>query len=315
MWTRRLLPVAAVFVLAGALVAGCGDESSPLRAGPSAASSAASSSAAPSGMPTAVPAADGLVRTIGTATVFAGAGKDPELCLGGIGLSYPSPPCGGVALTGFDWADHRGTFAQANGVRWGGYAVTGRFDGTRFAVTEVVPFASYDGPPPQDDTRDLSSPCPVPEGGWKVVDPATTTEETESAFFERAGTLPGYADAWIDRALLDDPAGTGPEAAVDDPRRMILNVRVTRDLAGAERTLRAIWGGPMCVSRAEHTDAELRRIADALDRVPGMLSVSSGFDAVEVYVVHDDGTLQAWADRRFGPGLVEVSSALAPVKG
>jgi hypothetical protein len=46
-----------------------------------------------------------------------------------------------------------------------------------------------------------------------------------------------------------------------------------------------------------------------------MLTASSGFDHVDVEVVHDDGSLQAWADATYGAGLVRISSALVPASG
>ena len=67
----------------------------------------------------------------------------PELCLGPIAESYP-PQCGGPPLTGWDWADHEGTYDEQGEVRWGTYAVTGTWDGTSFAATEAVPGALYD---------------------------------------------------------------------------------------------------------------------------------------------------------------------------
>lgn len=36
---------------------------------------------------------------------------------------------------------------------------------------------------------------------------------------------------------------------------------------------------------------------------------------VEVSVTYDDGSMQAWADDEFGPGMVEISSSLQPVTG
>ena len=66
----------------------------------------------------------------------------------------------------------------------------------------------------------------------------------------------------------------------------------------------------LCVTTAQHTEAELSRIADELNDLPGMLTSSGQFDRVDVSVVHDDGSLQAWADATYGEGLVRVDSAL-----
>ena len=46
--------------------------------------------------------------------------------------------------------------------------------------------------------------------------------------------------------------------------------------------------------------------------VSGALSTMPGDNLVVVDVVHDDGSLQDWADATYGAGLVFVHSALAP---
>ena len=40
---------------------------------------------------------------------------------------------------------------------------------------------------------------------------------------------------------------------------LIINVAVTGDTAVAETTLREFWGGPLCVSSARRTYAEVKR--------------------------------------------------------
>jgi hypothetical protein len=241
------------------------------------------------------------------ATVIEGPKQPTELCLGGVASSLP-PQCGGPRLKNFDWDEHRGEFEEASGVRWGEFAVTGRFDGTTFTATKVTKPAR---PDPQSDSTEFRTPCPEPPGGWRVLDPAKTTEDTMSATFEAASRLPGYADSWIDSSR--DTGLTMDESSVQDPRKATINVRVTRDVAGAERILRRHWGGALCVTKAEHTDKELRAVQDRLTKLPGMLSVGATLGAVEVEVVYDDGTFQRWADATFGPGLVRISSVLVPV--
>jgi len=286
-----------------ALAAGCGSSgrqdvsSEPPTGGP------------PSGgpMPTAVPAADGKVTTSGLVTVL-DAGSGPELCLGGVAESYP-PQCGGPKLVGFSWDERAGQFEQANGVRWGEFAVTGTFDGVQLRVTGVIPEALYDAARPPHEEDRLATPCPEPKGGWRVLDPAKTTPGSMQAVFERARRLPGYAEAWLDQSR--NPARK-PD---NDPAHATINVRVTREPARAEAELRKVWGGALCVTRAEHTEAELLRVQRRLQHLPGMLTASSSRDVVDVEVVHDDGTLQAWVDATYGPGLVRISSALVPASG
>lgn len=55
--------------------------------------------------------------------------------------------------------------------------------------------------------------------------------------------------------------------------------------------------------------------SDLKDRpLPGQLSVVTTEVSVVVDVVHDDGSLQEWADATYGAGMVEVISALVPVR-
>src|SRR5205807_430991 len=102
--------------------------------------------------------------------------------------------------------------------------------------------------------------------------------------------------------------------SAQDPAGIVVNVRVTGEPDKAARSLRAVWGGSLCVTRAQHGAAELRRIQTAVSHEPGILSSDSGRDAVEISVVHDDGSLQRRVDERYGPGLVRVRSALLPYR-
>ena len=283
-------------VLAAAALTGCSTESE-MRASDPAASDAGGSADDPTespavattGMPTAIPAAEGEVATDGLVTVLDD-GDGPELCLGAVAESLP-PQCAGPTMTGWDWAAHPEREEQA-GTRWGSFYVQGTFDGTTFAVTEAVPAALYDtlSTPAEEP---LGTPCEEPPGGW-VVDAATTSGEAMDATLQAASALPGYAMGWLDGNTV--------------------NLAVTEDPAGAEAKLRETWGGGLCVSEAEHTEAELQAIQGELNAVPGMLSVASTRpDVLELHVVQDDGSIQAWADETYGDGLVEVTSALVPL--
>lgn len=87
-----------------------------------------------------------------------------------------------------------------------------------------------------------------------------------------------------------------------------LNVGVTDDLSRAEVAVREVWGGPLCVYR-------LRRVARALQDLPGSLGPQFGTisNRVDLPVIHDDGSIQAWVDEKYGPDVVAVTSALEPV--
>ena len=158
--------------------------------------------------------------------------------------------------------------------------------------------------------------CPEPAGGWRVLDPGKTTQSSLDEALRVAASLDGYAAAWLDQSInpaYDDPASGETEGRLNDPRKLILNVLVTGDPAQAEAALREVWGGSLCVSGTDHTEAELRQVQNGLNKLPGMLGSSDSLDHVEVQVLYDDGSLQAWADAAYGTGLVQVSSALEPV--
>ena len=131
-----------------------------------------------------------------------------------------------------------------------------------------------------------------------------------------ASRLEDYAGAWVDQTInpaYDDPDDVDKELAMNDPTKLVINVQVTGDPAAAEAELRRIWGGALCVTRAEHTERELRAIQDQAMELPGFLSGGSGFDRVDVEVLYDDGSIKAWADGEYGAGLVRVTSALVDV--
>ena len=296
---KMVLALAAVLALAG-----CGDRTGT--------SPGVTDDTSPVASPTAVPAATDPVWTQWPVTVL-DAGDGAELCLGGIADSLP-PQCGGPPLVGWNWSEHDGDYEQRNGVRWGEFVVTGTFDGTSLTPTEVVPAAKWDGEY-ADGGRDFTSPCPEPEGGWRVLDPERTTRQTEEATMRAASGLDDYAESWVDQTinpLYDDPDGVEKEMGMNDPKLLVINVRVTGDVAAAEAALRETWGGALCVSRAQHTDAELERVQKAMNDVPGVLYTDRGQDRVDVGVTYDDGSVQAWADDTYGEGTARVSSALVP---
>ena len=202
---RALIAVASLL-----LVAACGIGT---------ADSVADGSGGPSKppMPTAIPAADGPVVGLGLVLD----NGEPGFCLGPVAESYP-PQCTGLAMTGWDWAEHRGDFDKAGDVRFGSFAVTGTFDGETLAYQSAVSGALYD-------------PMPTPE--------------------------------------------------------------------------------PTSSAAEEHSQAELEAIAQDLQELPGALTTMPGDNLVVVDVVHDDGSIQQWADATYGVGLVFVSSALVPADG
>lgn len=272
----------------------------------------------------AATAPEGLVQTQAPVTVLDD-GDGPELCLGGVAESLP-PQCGGPRLRGWDWAELDGHFEEAHGVRWGDFHVVGSYDGGGHdgvvTVEEVTPASEWGGEPPSYD-EGSSTPCPEPAGGWQVVDPELTTTATLERVLRVAQQLEGYAGGWVDQSInpasdrLEDPDHAftpEDERAMNDPTLTIVNVRVAADVAAAEAELRTVWGGPLCVSGADRTEAELRSIQQDLTTTPGFLSVGIdvGTGSVELSVIHDDGTLQDALDDEYGAGVVLVESASVP---
>ena len=276
-----MLALGAVLVLAS----GCGDQ----RPG-----DVATSPTAPVASPTAVPAAVGRVATTERVLV-SDDGSGPRMCTSGSSDLMGPPGCDAFAVTGWDW-EAVGPSETEDGVRWGSYAVTGTFDGTTFAVEEATQ------PQPRSGAWDFEIPCATPKGGWEVVDPALTTQESYDEIGAVAEGLDGFAVA----AVSTPDGAPGPR----DPSDTVVSVYVASDARAAEAELRRHWGGMLCVTEVEHSHAELERVQQALLDVPGVSQVGSGNldNQVELVVFHDDGSIQRWADQEFGAGVVVVES-------
>ncbi|MGA9343740.1 MAG: hypothetical protein WBV37_01440 [Nocardioidaceae bacterium] len=264
----------------------------------------------------AAPSGDVIAR----ATILDDGTNGPQLCLGGVAESYP-PQCGGPDVVGWDWDKVTG-FDHANGVRWGEFVVTGTYDATAgtFTLTRpAVAAAAYDGndlPTPGVEPV-WNTPCPEPAGGWQVVDPALTSQSSLEQTMQAAQARADFGGAWIDQSI--NPAADGGvtssnEGELNDPHHLILNIAVTGDPQAAEVELRKTWGGPLCVSKVQHTDRELQEIQNELSSQPGLLYSSSSNDHVDVTVIWDDGSLQRQFDQQYGTGTVVVSSALQRVE-
>ena len=279
------LPVS--LALSALALSACSTESEMQAVDPAAQEPGSSDAPAGSGEAPA-PVPKGTVATQGLMTVL-DPGTGPQLCLGAIAESYP-PQCSGLPLKDFDFGDVGAE--EASGVTWGSYAVTGTFDGTTFTATESTPAALYD--PIAMPTEEPPGPaCESPA----TTDPDLATPEAMDATLAAASALPGLAMTWLSGNTI--------------------NVAVIKDAAGAETTLRETWGGPLCVTTAERTEAELNTISQELQaKLPSLLtSGSMAADSIDAQVVFDDGSIQAWADETYGEGLVTVTSALLPAEG
>jgi hypothetical protein len=260
---------------------------------------------------------DAGTELVGFGLVLESPAHGPQFCLGAIFLSDP-PQCGGPPIPNWDWSAVSGHTSR-NGATWGDYTLVGTYDGHVFTITRPPqPGRGPGGDPAADELDEVrGTPCPEPPGGWRVVDPSKTTDESMERAFEDARGLEGYAGLWLDQSI-NPAASRADEDAYDlmnDPEKLIINVAVTGDTAAAEARLREVWGGALCVSRARHTDAELRWVQEEVARTPGVLSVGTTIDRVNLEVIHDDGTLQRELDATYGAGLVVVASVLRPYAG
>ncbi len=256
-----------------------------MRAVDGAASGDSASDAPASAAPTPVP--DGEVRTSGLVTVLDN-GEGPQLCLGAVAESYP-PQCGGPELEDFDFGRRR------------------RREGRR---RDVGPVRRHRHLRRHDLHRHRRDPgralrhdgaSPRPAALEPACDDATTTDadkatpEDMDATLAAASALPTYATAWLSNGTI--------------------SVAVTEDPEGAEAELRKTWGGLLCVTTVEKTDADLNAINQELQGALGEQLLTSGStapDSLDAQVVFDDGSIQDWADATYGEGLVRVSSALEP---
>lgn len=297
-------------LLLAVVASGCGD-----------ATSGTGEPAVPAASPTSALPADGPVRT---STTVLDDGSGPVLCLAGMADSRP-PQCDGPAVAAWDWDEHPGADA-AGGARWGEFDLVGTWDGTTLTVSEAEVVEPVDGltDGPRDSVEDdlFATPCEEPEGGWTVVDPATTSNAARGRAGRVAEDLPDYGLLWVDQSInprwQDYQGGDWSlevQQAMNDPAYTVLNVGVTDDLDRAEAAIREVWGGPLCVSRVANTFGRLREVALELQDLPGSLGAQFGSisNRVDLPVVHDDGSIQAWVDEEYGDGVVEVTSAFTPV--
>jgi hypothetical protein len=246
------------------------------------------------------------------ATVLESPDHGPQLCYM-VADSYP-PQCDGPDVAGWDWqaVEHE----SAAGTSWGTYLLVGTWDGDRFTLAEPARRADGSSAEPADDPD--TSPCPEPAGGWQPADPATATRAAMDEALARAATADDYAGAWLDQSYLDElelePGEL--EGAANDPARLVLNLRFTGDLEEREQWIREVWGGALCVSQADRTQAELLDIQQRLyEELPELLSTGTSdvANAVTATVLITTPELQRQLDDRYGEGAVILHGWLQPV--
>lgn len=240
------------------------------------------------------------------ATVLENEHHGPQLCVA-VAESLP-PQCGGPDISGWVWNGVK--HESASRTKWGTYLVTGTFDGRTFKLTG--PAKVNDGSlNPESRTPDYTSPCPAPADGWRPVDPAKATDNALQAANAMVNTDPDFAGFWIDQKQPPNDLATPG----NDPARLVLNVRFTKDLARHEAEIRKVWGGALCVSPARHSLAELAKIQQELASEPLMTNASTDIvtGTVEIGVFLATQARQRELDAKYGPGLVNLAGALEPI--
>lgn len=242
-----------------------------------------------------------------SATVLEDGSHGPQLCLGAIMMSLPAQ-CGGPDVPNWDWAAVAGE-TRRNATIDGIFDVRGVYVDGDFTLT-APPRAWQPSDVRADEPaeRDFTTPCPEPSGGWFPKGRVMLGEADQQRAIERASSSPTYAELWLDQSHHAHPE-------TNDPAKLILNVRVTKDPHAMEASLREVWGGALCVSTATFTDKELRRIQQGAGARAGrlLLMASAGDDHVDLEVILDEGgRLQKEFDKEYGTGVVRVTSALQP---
>jgi hypothetical protein len=282
----RPATVAVLALLLVPLVAACA-QPADVGVDPADAQPADPRSAAPSGKPG---------RYTVTATVLENAEHGPQLCFH-VMESLP-PQCGGADIVGWTWDGL--AHEEVRGTRWGWYALVGFWDGT--TLTLDGPAAPPAEPGLTEPGVDFRSPCEPPPGGWKVIDAAKASQAALDRANLKATAMPGFAGLWIDQ--------NGGE---NDPRKLVLNVRFTGDPATREAALRQVWGGALCLSRAERSLADLDRIQSELtspDILQSSIDVVNNRIDLGKYVATAEE--QARLDATYGPGVVRLRGFLQP---
>ena len=250
----------------------------------------------------------GVPRYWTRATVAETAGQEPSLCLGASTATGP-PRCDDVPIVNWEWARVEGE-QRSGGSTWGEYEVVGTYDGEVFTLTEAPRAPDPTDDPallhPRDevDPEHVATPCPEPEAGWPVAAPADRTVAARQRFEEAVGQLPDVAGVWYGVDAETEGAGTG-----------VYTVAFTRDAAGHEAEVRALWSGAVCVVEADRTAEQLDRVLASLAEDAeelGLLTVDvvDGEDVVRLEVVRVDDRLRRELDDRYGAGTVVVTGAL-----
>jgi hypothetical protein len=234
----------------------------------------------------------------------------PELCIYTVAgaATRDSSDCAGPPITNWDWAQAPDP-QRASGTTSGQYRLVGTYDGKAFTLTQP-PLAGHEPPP---TVKDEPAPCPAPPGGWRSTNANHHGLTDFQALQNAAQGAPDFAGMWMSSTI-----GSGP--ADDFQQNRVTVVAYTGNLDVHRAELAALWGGPVCVVQHAHSYTELQatvtRINDE-EKQLGLQVLSNGpdevNDVVRLQVIAATDPIQQAIDRRFGAGLVKVSSLMKPI--
>jgi hypothetical protein len=223
----------------------------------------------------------------------------PELFVGG-----RPRVCGGPDIVGWDWSKVKSQTEKKQRTRFGDYLLTGTWDGTRFSLTEPAKPGDAKRKTKSPD-YDFTPPCTAPVGGWKSVDPKKATSKEYERAFQRVEKGAGFAGGWIFE--LPVKKGAAPHT--------LLVMRFTGNLPAHEREIRKTWGGPLCLTTAERSQAELRQVSEKLGTLPNLVSVGTDVvrNAAQAQLLVVTSDIQRDVNRRFGAGVVHLRGLMQPI--
>jgi hypothetical protein len=161
------------------------------------------------------------------------------------------PACRGLPITNWRWDQVEGQ-QTAHVTTWGRYQLVGTYDGGSFTVIRAGLAPRVRPPCAEEQFKDEpKSPCPEPEGGWKVPDPARRSERYLEPLTRAARAEPDFPGVWLSYL---EPMGHN---VADNPGEFVVNVAFTGDLERHEAQLRPPWGGRLCVTRQQRTYRQL----------------------------------------------------------
>jgi hypothetical protein len=303
-WHRRIgTALAAAVVIAigigGALTLRTDSDRSPVGV-----------SVSPSTDPTTVPRPIGPQRYRIDALVVQDVSHGPELCI------YPTAfvagrgsDCG-PRVANWDWAKVPSP-SHAEQSTFGWYRLVGTYDGTVFTPTQA-PVKTVE---PRTEVPKVAAPCPTPAGGWRETNRSRLGLSDFQALQDGAHGAPDFAGMWMSSTRASGPTD-------DFQHGYVTVVAFTGDIARHRQELADLWGGPICVVQHPHSYAGLQTVVQhvlaALDHKElGVQDIMIGpdevNDVVTLQVVAATPATQRAIDRRFGAGLVKVSSLMTPV--